>query len=99
MDGFSKVLSGDEVRNKYVLLPRGKENLFPKREDFDLTFEDKTYKAFIYPEESKAMGPKKKIFQYKLEFKDEVPDVFKYRTNMVFEQTDEKAWTLKLESK
>lgn len=99
MNSFTKALSGDEVRNKYVLLPRGKENHFPKREEFELVYEQNTYKAFIYPEETKSMGPKKKIFQYKLEFKDETPDVFKYKTNMTFEQVDEKKWTLTLEIK
>ena len=92
MSGFSKVLSGDEVRGKYLMIPRGKENDFPKREDFDISFGDATFKAFIFPEESKSMGPKKKVFQYKLEFRAEIPEIFKYRTKVTLESDDGKNW-------
>ncbi len=95
MADFEKKLSGEEVRFEYVLLQRGRDNLFPARGEFDITFGDKTFKAFIRREEDKSMGPKSKVSKFVLKFVDEVPKVFEYRKTLKFEGED-KVWKVSI---
>jgi len=96
MERFTKKLSGQEVRGEYILLQRGRENLFPSRGEFDVAHGEDTYKAFVEREEDKSMGPRKKTFKFMLTFPDEKPPVFEYRKTVVLEG-EGKSWTIAVE--
>ncbi len=93
MADFEKKLSGEEVKFKYILLPRGRENWFPARGGFELAFGEEKFKAFLYRDEDKSMGSrnnKTKTYMFMIKFEDSVPDIFHYRKTLKFEGEDEK---------
>ena len=76
MEKLTKRLGDDEVKNKYIMIPHSKDKIFPK-DDFEVSFLDKKYIAYVFPFESKVMG-NKKIWEHKLMFRDPVPDIFHF---------------------
>lgn len=93
---YSKHLTDSEVKNKHIELPKGKEKIFPKKGDFNVVFSNQKYMAFILPHESKALGPKKKIFEYRLIFREPLPNVFLFDKLLTFTSEDGLSWELKL---
>lgn len=96
MERFTKKLSGEEVRGEFILLQRGRENLFPTRGEFEVKHGEDTFKAFVEREEDKSMGPRKKTYKFMITFTEEKPPVFQYRKTVVFEGED-KSWTVTVE--
>ena len=97
MEDFEKKISGEEVKFKYILLPRGRENFFPTRGGFELKFGDDAFKAFIFKDEDKSMGnrSKSKTYKFLIKFEDAVPDIFHHRKTLKFEGED-KNWTVEV---
>ncbi len=84
------------MKNRYIELPKGKEKLFPKKEDFAVAYEGQKHMAFILPHESKALGPSKKILEYRLMFREPHPNVFFFGKLMTLTSEDGASWEVKI---
>lgn len=87
MDKFSKKLTDDEIRLKFIRIPKGKEKLF-KKDDFKTSFNEGEFIAYIYPVESKSMGPNMKTYEYQLKFRDPQPPIFTFNETLEFTTFD-----------
>lgn len=81
MEKLSKKLGDEEVKDKYIMLPHGKEKMFLK-DDFKVEIAGNEYIGYVFPFESKAMGSKK-IWAHKLMFREPCPDIFHYGKTVV----------------
>ena len=97
METFSRHLTDDEVKRQYILLPKGKEKIFPREPEFDVAFDDQNFKAFVLPIESKAMGQKKKVWEFHLKFRDPQPSLFHFHKILHLESEDGNHWIARLE--
>lgn len=94
MEKFTKKLGDDEVKNKYIMLPHGKEKLFPK-DDFEVEYAKEKFTAYVYPFEGKSQGSKK-IWDHKLMFRDPTPDLFHFGKTVIFTKEDDNKITIEL---
>ncbi|NLI40844.1 MAG: hypothetical protein GX421_06670 [Caldisericales bacterium] len=95
MDQFSKKLTDDEIRLKFIRIPKGKEKLF-KKGDFQVGFNEGGFTAYIIPVESKSMGPNMKTYEYQLKFRDPQPPVFVFNETLEFITFDSgETWLIK----
>lgn len=94
MEKLSKKLGDDEVKNRYIMLPHGKEKMFPK-DDFKVEFEGGAFTAYVFPYESKAMGSKK-IWEHKLMFREPHPDIFHYGKTLAITVLEDSVYKIEL---
>lgn len=94
MEKLSKKLGDDEVKNRYIMLPHGKEKMFPK-DDFKVDFGGSQYDAYVFPYESKVMGSKK-IWEHKLMFREPHPDVFHFGKTIVITGSQDSVYIIEL---
>ena len=94
MEKLSKKLGDDEVKNRYIMLPHGKEKMFPKN-DFKVEFGGNEFMGYVFPFESKSMGSKK-IWDHKLMFREPYPDVFHFGKTVVITVSNDSVCKIEL---
>lgn len=85
-------LTDDEVKHTYLLIPKGKEKLFTRKEDFTVTYGQDKFTAYLYFKELHQMGSTMKGGQYHIEFRDPKPSFFDYRKTVVLTEEEGNAW-------
>jgi hypothetical protein len=85
-------LTDDEVKHTYLLIPKGKEKLFSKKEDFKVANGSDTFTAYLYFKELHQMGRNLKGGQYRIEFRDPKPAFLDYRKTVTLTSEDGVEW-------
>jgi hypothetical protein len=85
-------LTDDEVKHTYLLIPKGKEKLFTRKEDFTVINGQDKFTAYLYFKELHQMGSNLKGGQYRIEFRDPKPGFFDYRKTIVLTNEDGESW-------
>lgn len=89
-------LTDDEVKHSYLLIPKGKEKIFSKKEDFKVNFGGADFMGYLYFKENHQTGAKLKGGQYRIEFREPKPVMFEYKKTVVFTTEDKVSWKAEL---
>lgn len=89
-------LTDDEIKHTYLLIPKGKEKLFTRKEDFTIVFGQEKFTAYLYYKEIKQLGGSMKGGQYIIDFRDQKPSFFVYRKKLVLSSGDGNEWIAEL---
>ena len=89
-------LTDDEIKHTYLLIPKGKEKLFTKKEDFVIAYGQEKFNAYLYFKELKQMGSSLKGGQYIIDFREQRPSFFVYRKKLLLTSGDGNEWSAEL---